>query len=81
MVDSTIEAKYIKVSEATKEVVWIENFVSELGGISSSPNLWTIIVIINVPLQMPKNLDHPKKNTSTYFTATTLLMTLLIQVI
>jgi hypothetical protein len=37
--DSTIEAEYIAASEAAKEVVWIRNFVSELGVVptASSP--------------------------------------------
>jgi hypothetical protein len=30
VVDSTIETEYIAASEATKEVVWIKNFISEL---------------------------------------------------
>jgi hypothetical protein len=33
--DSATEVKYIAASEATKEVVWIRNFVSELGVVSS----------------------------------------------
>ena len=35
VVDSTTEAKYIAASEATKEVVWIRKFVSELGVVPS----------------------------------------------
>ena len=31
MVDSKIEAEYIVVSMASKEVVWIKNFITELG--------------------------------------------------
>jgi hypothetical protein len=34
--DSMTEAKYIAASEAVKEVVWIRNFVSELGVIPSA---------------------------------------------
>jgi len=33
--DSTMEAGYIAASEATKEVVWIRKFVSELGVVPS----------------------------------------------
>ncbi|KAK8698024.1 hypothetical protein V6N13_114156 [Hibiscus sabdariffa] len=29
--DSTIEAEYVSASEATKEIVWIKKFISELG--------------------------------------------------
>jgi hypothetical protein len=36
VVDSTMEAEYIAASEAAKEVVWIRNFVSELGLVSSA---------------------------------------------
>jgi hypothetical protein len=35
VVDSTIETEYIAASEATKEVVWIKNFISELGVVRS----------------------------------------------
>jgi hypothetical protein len=35
IVDSTTGAGYIATSKAAKEVVWIRNFVSELGVISS----------------------------------------------
>jgi hypothetical protein len=35
VVDSTIETEYIAASEATKEVVWIKNFISELGVVPS----------------------------------------------
>jgi hypothetical protein len=31
-----MEAKYIVASEATKEVVWIRNFISELGVVPSA---------------------------------------------
>ena len=31
VVDSTTEAEYIVVSMASKEVVWIKNFITELG--------------------------------------------------
>jgi hypothetical protein len=34
--DSTMEADYIATSEATKEVVWIRNVVSELGIVPSA---------------------------------------------
>jgi hypothetical protein len=34
--DSTTEAEYIAASEAAKEVVWIRNFVSELGVVPSA---------------------------------------------
>jgi hypothetical protein len=34
--DSTMKTKYIAVSEAAKEVVWIKNFVSELGVVPSA---------------------------------------------
>jgi hypothetical protein len=34
--DSTMEAEYIATSEAAKEVVWIRNFVSELGVVPSA---------------------------------------------
>jgi hypothetical protein len=34
--DSTMEAEYITTSKATKEVVWIRNFVSELGVVPSA---------------------------------------------
>ena len=33
--DSTTEAEYIDVAEAAKEAVWIRNFISELGVVSS----------------------------------------------
>jgi hypothetical protein len=33
--DSTMKAEYIAASEATKKVVWIKNFVSELGVVPS----------------------------------------------
>jgi hypothetical protein len=36
VVDSMMEAEYIAASEAAKEVVWIRNFVSELGLVSSA---------------------------------------------
>ena len=36
MVDSTTEAEYIATSEATKEVVWIRKFFSELGVVPSA---------------------------------------------
>ena len=36
--DSTMEAEYIVASEATKEVVWIRKFISELGVIPSASN-------------------------------------------
>jgi hypothetical protein len=36
--DSTTEAGYIAASEDTKEVVWIRNFVSELGVVPSASN-------------------------------------------
>jgi hypothetical protein len=32
----TTEAKYIVASEATKEAVWIRNFISKLGGVPSA---------------------------------------------
>ncbi|KAI5397676.1 hypothetical protein KIW84_063483 [Lathyrus oleraceus] len=35
VVDSTIEAEYIAASSATKEVVWIKKFISELGIVPS----------------------------------------------
>jgi hypothetical protein len=34
--DSTTDAEYIAASEATKEAVWIKNFVSELGVVPSA---------------------------------------------
>ncbi len=34
--DSTMEAEYIAAFEAVKEVVWIINFVSELGVVPSA---------------------------------------------
>jgi hypothetical protein len=34
--DLMMEAKYIAASEAAKEVVWIRNFVSELGVVPSA---------------------------------------------
>jgi hypothetical protein len=34
--DSTMEAEYITASKATKEVVWIRNFISELGVVPSA---------------------------------------------
>ena len=37
--DSTIEAEYIATSMASKETVWIKNFVTELGVILSIANL------------------------------------------
>ncbi|KAL0315057.1 UNVERIFIED_CONTAM: hypothetical protein Scaly_2893100 [Sesamum calycinum] len=33
--DSTMEAKYIAASEAAKEVVWMENYIQELGMVPS----------------------------------------------
>ncbi|KAK8523044.1 hypothetical protein V6N12_073755 [Hibiscus sabdariffa] len=33
--DSTIEAEYVSASEATKEIVWIKKFISELGVVPS----------------------------------------------
>jgi hypothetical protein len=36
IVDSMKEAEYIAASEATKEAVWIRNFISELGVVSSA---------------------------------------------
>jgi hypothetical protein len=36
VVDSMTEAKFIVASEAPKEVVWIKNFVSELGVVPSA---------------------------------------------
>jgi hypothetical protein len=36
VVDSMMEAEYIATSEATKEAVWIRNFISELGVVPSS---------------------------------------------
>jgi hypothetical protein len=36
VVDLTMEAEYIVAYEATKEVVWIRNFVSELGVVPSA---------------------------------------------
>jgi hypothetical protein len=37
--DSTIETMYIVASEATKEVVWIRNFIFELGVVPSAFDL------------------------------------------
>ena len=37
--DSTTEAEYIAASEARKEVVWIRNFVSELGVVPNASSL------------------------------------------
>jgi hypothetical protein len=34
--DSMTEAEYIAASEAAKEAIWIRNFVSELGVVSSA---------------------------------------------
>ena len=39
MVDSTIEAEYIIVSIASKEAVWIKNFIIELGVVPSIADL------------------------------------------
>jgi hypothetical protein len=36
VVDSTTEAEYIAASKAAKEVIWIRNFVSELGVVPSA---------------------------------------------
>jgi hypothetical protein len=36
VVDSTIEAEYIATFKAAKDVVWIRNFVSELGVVPSA---------------------------------------------
>jgi hypothetical protein len=36
VVDTTIEAEYITASEAAKEVVWVRNFVSEMGVVPSA---------------------------------------------
>ncbi|KAK8681086.1 hypothetical protein V6N13_053493 [Hibiscus sabdariffa] len=33
--DSTTEAEYVSASEATKEIVWIKKFISELGVVPS----------------------------------------------
>ncbi|KAL2248418.1 UNVERIFIED_CONTAM: hypothetical protein Sindi_2694100, partial [Sesamum indicum] len=33
--DSTIEAKYIAASDATKEVVWMKNYIQQLGAVPS----------------------------------------------
>ena len=38
VVDSTIEVEYILASNATKEVVWIKKFISELGIVSCIVN-------------------------------------------
>ena len=43
--DSTMKAKYIAISEATKEAFWYKKFTAELGVMSSVPYLFTAIII------------------------------------
>jgi hypothetical protein len=38
VVDSTMEPEYIAASEAIEEVIWIRNFVSELGVVLNASN-------------------------------------------
>lgn len=39
MVESTYESEYIAISEASKEVVWITNFLGDLGVVPSNEEL------------------------------------------
>ena len=40
--DSTMEADYIAASEATKEVVWLKNFLLDLGVVPSAQSAITL---------------------------------------
>ena len=58
--DSTTKAEYIAASEATKEVVWIKKFVSELGVVPSCSSPMTSIVTIMVLLHKQRSLGRTK---------------------
>ena len=40
--DSTMEAEYVVASEAAKEVVWLKNFLMDLGVVTNLPKSITI---------------------------------------
>ena len=40
--DSTMEAEYVAASEATKEVIWLRNFLLHLGVIASAQSAITL---------------------------------------
>ncbi|KAL2248417.1 UNVERIFIED_CONTAM: hypothetical protein Sindi_2694000 [Sesamum indicum] len=44
-IDSTTEAKYIAASEATKEALWIKNYIQELGAVPS--NTEALVIFCN----------------------------------
>jgi hypothetical protein len=49
VIDFMTEVEYIAASKATKEAVWIRNFVSELGVVPSASVLWIFIMTIVEP--------------------------------
>jgi ATP-binding cassette subfamily B (MDR/TAP) protein 1 len=38
---STTEAEYVVVSESTKEIVWLQSFLKELGKINENSTLYS----------------------------------------
>ena len=43
IVDSTMEAEYIATSKATKEAVWLKNFLLDLGVVPSTQSVITLL--------------------------------------
>ena len=68
--DSTTEAEYIAASEATKEVVWIKKFVSELGVVPSCSSLIDLYCDNNGAIAQAKEPGRTK-NPSIYYGAIT----------
>ncbi|KAL0381965.1 UNVERIFIED_CONTAM: Retrovirus-related Pol polyprotein from transposon TNT 1-94 [Sesamum calycinum] len=54
--DSTIEAEYIAASEAAKEVVWIKNYIQELGVVPSVVELVVVFCDNNRVIAQTKEL-------------------------
>jgi hypothetical protein len=58
--DSTSEGEYIVASKATKEVVWIRNFVSELGVVPNASNPMNLYCDISGAIAQAKELRAHK---------------------
>jgi hypothetical protein len=64
--DLTTETEYIATSEAAKEVVWIRNFISELGAVPSASSHMDLYCDNSGSItQAKESMAHKRVNTCT----------------
>jgi hypothetical protein len=79
VVDLIMEAKYIAASKAAKEVVWIRNFVSELGVVPSASSPMDLYCDNSGATVQERSLGHTR-GPNTYYDVTISSMKSLVEV-